>query len=117
MYSISPYGESQGPSFLRNVGCSGTEESLLDCTSQFVTDVTCPSHTRDVGVKCEGKMDQNDTNLYKYHSPTFIVKLELKAGSLEALSIQKSLMIFLQLSTLPHLQAIMNDCMPSQPFR
>ena len=55
MYSISPFGQSQGPSFLTNLGCSGMEESLLDCPLQFVTDELCSSHTRDVGVKCIGR--------------------------------------------------------------
>ena len=55
VYSTSPYGESQGPVFLNSVGCIGTEETLLGCSSQFVTDLTCSSHSRDVGVKCEGK--------------------------------------------------------------
>ena len=47
---------SQGPSFLTNLGCSGREDSLLDCRPQFVTNEVCSSHTRDVGVKCEGKI-------------------------------------------------------------
>ena len=56
VYSISPYGESQGPVFLSHIGCSGTEENLLDCSKHFVSDVTCSSHTYDVGLKCVGKI-------------------------------------------------------------
>ena len=57
MYSTSPYGASQGPVFLAYVRCSGNEESLLDCPSEFVTDELCSSHTLDVGVKCIGMSD------------------------------------------------------------
>ena len=59
VHSISPYGESQGPSFLTNLGCSGREDSLFDCRPQFVTDELCSSHTRDVGVKCVGEVIVN----------------------------------------------------------
>ena len=55
VYSTSPYGESQGPVFLSYISCSGTEQTLLDCPLQFVTDEQCSSHNYDVGVKCEGK--------------------------------------------------------------
>ena len=55
MYSNTPFNQSEGPSFLTNLGCSGGEESLLDCPSQFVTGELCSSHTRDVGVKCVGE--------------------------------------------------------------
>ena len=56
VYPTSPYGESQGPVFLSFIGCSGTEENLLDCSKQFVYDVICSSHTYDVGLKCVGKI-------------------------------------------------------------
>ena len=54
MYPYTPFAESQGLSFITNLGCRGSEESLLDCTLQFVIDDRCSSHTRDVGVKCIG---------------------------------------------------------------
>ena len=55
MYSYTPFTESRGPSFLTNLGCSGSEQTLLDCSSQYVTDDRCSSHSRDVGVKCVGE--------------------------------------------------------------
>ena len=54
VHLISPYGKSQGPSFLTNLRCSGREDTLLDCQWQFVIDKRCTSHTNDMGVKCEG---------------------------------------------------------------
>ena len=59
MYSNTPFNESQGPSFLTNLECSGSEESLLDCPFQFVSDDGCSSNTRNVGVKCIGMTFNN----------------------------------------------------------
>ena len=65
VYSTSPYGESQGPVFLSYISCSGTEQTLLDCPLQFVTDEQCSSHNYDVGVKCEGKTLLKVTRRYE----------------------------------------------------
>ena len=58
-YYNTVYGSGQGLVFLTNVICSGVENSLLGCTSGFVTDEACSSHARDVGVKCERESDLN----------------------------------------------------------
>ena len=58
-YYNTIYGSGQGLVFLTNVGCSGVENSLLDCTFDFVTDEVCSSHARDVGVKCERELNLN----------------------------------------------------------
>ena len=47
------FGQGTGPIFFTNIGCSGTESSLLEC-SRSVFDVTSCTHSGDVGVKCEG---------------------------------------------------------------
>ena len=47
------FGQGTGPIFFTNIGCSGTESSLLEC-SRSVFGVTLCTQSRDVGVKCEG---------------------------------------------------------------
>ena len=54
--SSTQFGRGTGPILFTNVGCSGTESSLLKC-SRSVFGVTSCTHSQDVGVKCEG----NDT--------------------------------------------------------
>ena len=53
VYSSSPFGQGNGPIFFTDVGCSGSETSLLMC-SRNVFGVTSCTHSRDVGLKCEG---------------------------------------------------------------
>ena len=53
VYSSSPFGQGTGPIFFTDVGCSGLETSLLTC-SRNVFGVTSCTHSRDVGLKCEG---------------------------------------------------------------
>ena len=43
------YGEGRGDIFLNNVACVGTEETLIDCTSDTLQ--TC-LHSEDAGVTC-----------------------------------------------------------------
>ena len=51
--SSTQFGQGTGPILFTNIGCSGTESSLLEC-SESVFGVTSCTHGRDVGVKCEG---------------------------------------------------------------
>ena len=44
----APFGQGTGPVFLRNVGCTGTESSLLSCSHRSGS---C-SHFQDAGVVC-----------------------------------------------------------------
>ena len=44
------YGPGTGDIFLDNVGCTGTETGLLDCSSSMTT--TSCSHSSDAGVRC-----------------------------------------------------------------
>jgi len=53
IYSSSPFGQGTGPIFYTDVGCLGSETSLLMC-SRNVFGVTSCTHSRDVGLKCEG---------------------------------------------------------------
>ena len=50
-FSYAYFGSGSGSIFLDNVGCSGGESSLLDCS--YVSGSTC-SHSEDVGVRCQG---------------------------------------------------------------
>ena len=47
------FGAGSGDIFLDNVGCTGSESSLLDCNPD--TSVSCYyGHSEDAGVRCEG---------------------------------------------------------------
>ena len=58
IYTSSTFGQGTGPIFFTNIGCSGTESRLLQC-SRSVFGVTSCTHSRDVGVKCEGNEQQS----------------------------------------------------------
>ena len=48
------FGPGSGDIFLDNVGCTGSEVSLLDCSHD--TSVSCSSgHSEDAGVRCHGE--------------------------------------------------------------
>ena len=63
---------NQGPSFLTNLGCFGSESSLLDCRPQFVTDERCSSNTRAVGVKCVGEMLPSPDRCFNLQTISFL---------------------------------------------
>ena len=48
------FGFVEGPIFLDNVNCTGTEQSILECLSQDAGIHNC-GHRQDVGVLCPGK--------------------------------------------------------------
>ena len=56
--SSAHFGAGIGNIYLDNVGCIGTESSLLDCS--YISNTDC-SHSEDVGVRC-----QCETTLTKY---------------------------------------------------
>ena len=56
----SRFGGGTGPIFLNQLGCSGTESSLIDC-NQFAGDFC--DHSQDAGVRCIGKEEITCTNL------------------------------------------------------
>ena len=50
----SHYGAGKGPVFLNSVRCTGTENSLTDCSRSLFGDVSssCATHLYDASVKC-----------------------------------------------------------------
>ena len=57
LYSIAPFGPSQNPFVLDGVYCSGTESSLLSCSSLYSYPVGIHHCHRgqESGVKCQGE--------------------------------------------------------------
>ena len=53
-YSYAHFGSGSGGIFLDNVGCRGTESTLLSCTHSGVGVHNC-RHNADAGVRCLGK--------------------------------------------------------------
>ena len=50
----SQFGEGMGPVYLSDLSCTGTEQTLLECSHQVFVGSYC-SHVRDVGLRCERK--------------------------------------------------------------
>ena len=49
-YSAKPARNSK-PIFIKNVACSGTELTLMDCS--YDSDTSEDDHSKDVGVQCQ----------------------------------------------------------------
>ncbi len=48
------FGEGVGRVWLDNIQCTGSEQSLMNCSSQTASNCT---HSRDAGVRCQqGKL-------------------------------------------------------------
>ena len=58
MYSSasSTFGTGSGPVFFADVGCSGSEKNLLECSKTVFVGTHC-THSRDVGVRCQRKLN------------------------------------------------------------
>ena len=54
MLHNSVVGSGSGPIFLDNVGCIGSESTLLNCVHNGIGVHNC-RHTDDVLVRCQGK--------------------------------------------------------------
>ena len=52
-FSSAHFGRGVGPIFLDDVGCSGSENNLINCSHS--SSVSCYSgHSQDAGVRCQG---------------------------------------------------------------
>ena len=53
-YTGSRYGPGTGPVYLNNIGCTGSENILANCSHTFFGDVSssCRSHSYDASVSC-----------------------------------------------------------------
>ena len=51
-YSSAHFGQGTGPILLDNLGCSGSESRLVECSYDSHT-ADC-SHSEDAGVRCQG---------------------------------------------------------------
>ena len=57
-FSNAHFGAGAGPIYLANIGCSGSESNLTDCSHNFT--VSCNNgHSEDAGVRCQGRFLQN----------------------------------------------------------
>ena len=52
----SKFGPGLGPIYFRDMGCTGTENSLTYCTSN--TDVDLCDHSDDAGLRCDGSISK-----------------------------------------------------------
>ena len=48
------FGAGSGPSWYRNVACTGTEMNLTECSKTFNSNGRACSHSHDTGVVCSG---------------------------------------------------------------
>ena len=54
-FGSAHFGAGSGDIFLDNVGCTGSESSLLDCNPD--TSISCfYGHSEDAGVRCHGEL-------------------------------------------------------------
>ena len=61
---VDSFGEGEGPIFLQQLGCEGTESRLLECQRFTGLGLTTCDHSEDVGVRCIGKLKWRSTFLH-----------------------------------------------------
>ena len=66
------FGQGSGPIFLDDLGCLGTESSLLDCSA--VTQHNC-AHSEDAGVRC------NTVGMFRILSLSLLMHVSLIINS------------------------------------
>lgn len=53
-YSSSRFGPGSGPIFMTTLQCTGQEQSIINCSYTPPQVSSSCSHSRDVGLSCEG---------------------------------------------------------------
>ena len=61
---VNSFGEGEGPIFLQQLGCEGTESLLLDCPRFTGLGLTTCDHSEDAGVRCIGELGQRTDLLF-----------------------------------------------------
>ena len=65
-YGNAHFGAGIGMIHLNNVGCTGAETSLLQCSYTSASSCTY-AHSEDAGVRCQGKRsDKNSFNSFNF---------------------------------------------------
>ena len=80
-FSNAHFGAGIGAIHLDNVGCTGSENNLIDCPRSFIVSCTY-GHSEDAGVRCQGL--ENDVELQQYlsrHYHVYKVKQNIKCLS------------------------------------
>ena len=62
-YANARFGQGTGPVVLNNVVCTGTETTLLDCSSDGLFNIGSCSHADDAGVQCQRECTDGDIRL------------------------------------------------------
>ena len=72
--SYAAFGQGTGPIYLSNVGCTGSESSLLSCSHSGIGVTSC-GHYEDAGVVCPCKLTHHTpyccvplSNITFYHT-------------------------------------------------
>ena len=62
-FTSAHFGAGTGTIFLDNVGCSGTESSILDCSYDSDNIYCAYGHQEDAGVRCQCKNTNRHLNV------------------------------------------------------
>ena len=62
-YANARFGQGTGPVVLNNVVCTGTEATLLDCSSDGLFNTGSCTHVDDASVQCQRECTDGDIRL------------------------------------------------------
>ncbi|XP_064384964.1 uncharacterized protein LOC135333878 isoform X2 [Halichondria panicea] len=79
-FSFAMFGQGTGPILLDNVGCTGSENRLIECSHNGVGQHNC-AHFEDASVQCDGSCTDGDVRLVG-GSNEYEGRVELCSGGL-----------------------------------